>query len=90
MNLIFYMHLAITALNGMWNGNGPYESGLELGEWEEGWFANPRQPSLVALSEVLWFSYLLQIRLIRAAHITIRIKKYTPYRPTIYSFIFYI
>jgi len=25
------MHLVITALNGMWNGNGPYESGLELG-----------------------------------------------------------
>ena len=37
---------------------------------------------------LLWFSYLLQIRLIRPACITMRIKKYTPYRPTKYSSIF--
>ena len=44
MNLIFYMHLVITALNGMWNENGPYESGLELGA--------AVSCSYVALSEV--------------------------------------
>ena len=48
MNLIFYMHLVITALNSIWNGNGPYESGLELGEWKEGLFGADKSGGITA------------------------------------------